>query len=165
MIHGTGYIIFKIGTTEYPLEESKIINFGTISKELELEDEIANEVEYYNHSERLNIDAIYNIYKNPDTIVQFKSIYALRNQDVKLRLNDGNYFLDEDGEESDFRMTMKPVHYETGDRKDYLLISFRSLKPVDLVLSALDEDTMFVERNGGLYPNMTEPDNENIISE
>lgn len=162
MIHGTGYIIFKYSGTEYPLLETSITKDETVDKELALESDLSNEVSYYNYDERHEVECLYNIYKNASFITQFKTIYALRNNDVKLKLNDGNYFLDFDGNEADYRMTMQLVHYKTGDRKDYLLIKFRSLKPVDLVTSALSEDTLFTEKGGCLYPLLDEDGNIQI---
>lgn len=152
MIHGTRHIVFEYSSTEYELEEVRITKDETIDKEILLESELANEISIYNFDERHEINCLYNVYKDSSVISRFKTIWALRNNDVYLKYYDGNWFKDSSGNRVLYRMNMKLTHYETADRKDYLLITFRSLKPVDFVQSALDNKTILVRKQDMIFP-------------
>ena len=157
MIHGTRHIVFEYNSTEYELEEVRITKDETIDKEIVLESELANEISIFNYDERHEINLLYNVYKDSSVISRFKTIWALRNNDVYLKYYDGNWFVNEDGDRVLYRMTMKLTHYETPDRKDYLLVTFRSLEPVDFVQSALPSNTILTRKQDMIFP-MTDSD-------
>lgn len=165
MIFGTGHIIFEYDSVEYELEETQILSDEPITKELVNESDIANIAKYYQFDDRWQVQVLYNIYKNESFITQFKTIYALKNNNVYLkRFSDGNYFKDSNGDRVLFNMTMKPAYYESKSKHDYLLITFRSLTAVDLVQTALDDNTIFNEKGSDLFP-LTDEDGNLILSE
>lgn len=164
MIHGTACIVIKYNNVEYKLEESIMTDMTVIKKQLVIESDISSRIKKHTIGKRLKIDSLYNVYKNDSFISQFNLIYALDGLEVKLKLADGKYFVDNNGDEANFIMDISPKFYNTKDFKEYFLISFESTNNVDLIQSALSVNQMFSEIKGGLFP-LTDEDGNLILSE
>lgn len=143
MTHGNGHIVFKSGTTEVEVQKVRLLKNETIIKQLRSDSDLGHEVSIFSLGNRHLLQFRYNLFKQgSSTIAKYKEVYAYNDSWVKFRFYAGIYFKDIDGNEADYFLTIKKMHWDTPDLKDVLILTFESKKSIDFDANVLPENVL-----------------------
>lgn len=166
MIDGLGYLILKSGSTLIEIKKAVLIKKELRSKGLIFTSDLDNNIDFFDYPDGLILQFRYHVFKfgGNEALAKYRQILSYNFTKVKLKFYAGNFFKDINGIEADFYLKVKPEFWDTPDKKDVLILTLESLKPIDFSASALPANTDFSHVGDNYYPNVDSQGNIQIYN-
>lgn len=170
MIRGTREPQFETtGGTKIVLDYATILVNEPLFRTIEQESVLTNYINHIHLGVHWMFQVRINLYKHGanTAITKYLQLASYLGSDVYLyEHKEGNAFQDSSGNKILFRVQeVKPSYFETADFKDVIYMTFKSSKPIDISKMVLDENAIFTEKYGGLYPLTDDSGNVQVYEE